>query len=140
MARGSDYLLAQQCSAQSFDQIEGAAFHLVRPIDREIDLPVFVERRERNIRRGRLRRGALRGGNADEAQALSMTLRQRFDCESCRRAATEPDDHVILNQLRCCLGGELECVPFSAGHGLCRAHNLVMAVVAFARIAAMAAA
>ena len=48
VARGGDDLLAQQCSAQSFDQIERAAFHLVRPIDREIDLPVFAERGERN--------------------------------------------------------------------------------------------
>ena len=116
VARGRDDLLAQQRSAQSLDQIERAALDFVGAVDREIDLPMFAERGERNVRRCGLRCRALRGGNADKAQALPMTPRKCFDRESRRRAAAEPDDHVILDQLHCGLGGgALESVPFDAG-------------------------
>ena len=105
VARGRNDLLAQQRSAQSFDQIERAALDFVGAVDREIDLAMFAERGERNVRGLRLRCRALRGGNADKAQALPMTPRECFDCESRRRAAAKPDDHVILDQLHRGLGG-----------------------------------
>ena len=76
VARRRDDLLAQQRAAQSLDQIERAALDLVRTVDREIDLAMLAERGERNARRLRLRRRTLRGGNADEAQALPMTPRR----------------------------------------------------------------
>ena len=98
-ARGRDDLLAQQGAAQPLDQIERAALDLVGAVDREIDLPMLGEGGERNARGLRLRRRSLRGGNADEAQALPMTPRQRLDRESRRRAGAEPDDHAILDQL-----------------------------------------
>jgi hypothetical protein len=69
LAAGDD-LLAQQGAAQSLDQLRVPRFDLVRAVDREIDLPMLGERGERNARRRRLRRGSLRGGNADKAQAL----------------------------------------------------------------------
>ena len=56
MASRRNDFFAQQRAAQSFDQIERAAFHLVRPIDREIDLAMLAEGREGNVRRGCLRR------------------------------------------------------------------------------------
>src|SRR5262249_43218769 len=84
VACSRDDLLAQQGPAQSFDQIERAALYFVRTVDREIDLEMFAERSERNVRRLRLRRSALRGRNADKAQALPMTPRKCFDCESHR--------------------------------------------------------
>jgi hypothetical protein len=41
-----------------------------------------------------------------------MAPRERFDHESCRRAAAKPDDHVILDQLHRGLdGGTLENIP-----------------------------
>src|SRR5215470_14697850 len=64
-----DNLLTQQGAAQSLDQIERAALYFVRTVDRQIDLAMFAERGERNVRRLRLRRSALRGRNADKAQA-----------------------------------------------------------------------
>src|SRR5262249_13182635 len=84
VACSRDDLLAQQGSAQSFDQIERTALHFVRTVDREVDLAMFVERSERDVRRLRLRRSALRGRNADKAQAWPMTPRKCFDCESRR--------------------------------------------------------
>ena len=42
-ARGGDDLLVQQGSAQPLDQIERAAFHFVRAVDRKIDLPMLGE-------------------------------------------------------------------------------------------------
>ena len=85
-ASGGDDLLAQQRSAQSLNQIERAAFHLVRAVDREIDLPMLGERSERNARGRRLRCRALRGCDADEAQASPMTPSERLTAN----AAVEP--------------------------------------------------
>src|SRR5262249_61176294 len=89
MACSRDDLLAQQGSAQSLDQIERAALHFVRTVDREIDLAMFAERSERNVRCLRLRRSALRGRNADKAQTLPMTPRQRLDRKGRSRPAAE---------------------------------------------------
>ena len=105
VARRRDDLLAQQRSTQSLDQIERAALHLVRAVDREIDLAMLAERCQRNISCRRLRRRALGGGNADKAQTLPMPPRECFDRESRRRAAAKPDDHVVLDQLHRGLGG-----------------------------------
>ena len=139
MARGRDNLLAQQGSAQSLDQIERAALHFVSAIDREIDLAMLAERGERNVRRLRLCCRTLRRGNADEAQALPMTPRERFDRESRRRAAAKPDDHVILDQLHRGLGGgALESVLISAGRGRSRIHDVTAAAATLARISAIA--
>ena len=139
VARRRNDFLAQQRSAQSFDQIERAALHFVRTVDREIDLAMFAERSERNVRRLRLRRRALRGGNADKAQALPMTPRQRLDCESRRRAAAKPDDHVILDQLHRRLGGgALERVAIRVGRGRSRVHDVTAAAAALARMSAIA--
>ena len=45
-----------------------------------------------------------------------MASRERFDRESRCRAAAEPDDHVIFDQLHRGLGsGTLESVPISTG-------------------------
>src|SRR6516162_11128221 len=99
VACGRNDFLAQQRATQSFDQIERAAFHLIRPIYREVDLAMLAEGRQRNVRRLRLRRRALGGGNADKAQALLTTPCKGLDCEGCRRAGTETYDHIILNQL-----------------------------------------
>ena len=44
-AGGSDDLLAQQRAAQTLDQIERAALHLVGAVDREIDLPMLARKR-----------------------------------------------------------------------------------------------
>src|SRR5215471_6513310 len=72
MASRRNDFFAQQRATESFDQIERAAFHLVRPIDREIDLAMLAKGCERNVRRCCLRRRALRRGNADEAQTLPL--------------------------------------------------------------------
>ena len=138
-ARGRNDLLAQQGSAQSLDQIERAALHLVRTIDREVDLAMLAERSERNVRGLRLRRRTLRGGNADKAQALPMPPRERLDREGCRRAAAKPDDHAILDQFHRRLGGgTLERVAISTGRRSSRAHDVTAAAAALARISAMA--
>ena len=139
VARGRDDLLAQQRAAQSFDQIERAAFDLVSAVDREIDLAMLAEGCERNVRRCGLRRRTLRGGNADEAQTLPMPPRKRLDCKSRRRAAAEPDHHVILDQLHRGLGGgALESVAVGARRGRRRVHDAVAAAAALARMSAIA--
>ena len=126
-------------AAQSLDQIERAALDFVRAVDREIDLAMFAERGERNVRRLRLRCRALRGGNADKAQTLPMTPRQRFDRESRRRAAAKSDDHVILDQLHRGLGGgALESVAIRVGRGRSRVHDVTAAAAALARMSAIA--
>src|SRR5258708_2863005 len=89
MACVRDDLLAQQCAAQPLDQIESAAFHLVRAVDREIDLPMLGERGERDARRRRLRRCSLRRGNADKAQTLPTPPRYSLDREIRLRAAAQ---------------------------------------------------
>ena len=137
-ARGGDDLLAQQGAAKAFDQIERAAFHLVRPVDRQIELPMLGEGRERNARGCRLGCRALGGRNADELQALPVTLRERLDGKRRGRAGAEPDDHPVLHELHRGLGGcALERV--APGIGRRRAHNWA-AAVALARMAAIAAA
>src|SRR5438093_4840071 len=50
-----DDLLAQQGTAQAFDQIERAPLHLVRTVDGEVDLPVLREGSEWDTPRPRLR-------------------------------------------------------------------------------------
>ena len=116
VARRRNDFLAQQRAAQTFDQIERAALDLIGSIDREIDLAMLAERRERNARRFRLRRRMLRSGNADEAQTLPVPPRQRFDRKGRGRAAAESDHHVILDQLHRRLGGgALERVAIRVG-------------------------
>jgi hypothetical protein len=139
MASRRNDFFAQQRAAQSFDKIERAAFHLVGPIDGEIDLAMFAERREGNVRRCCLRRRALRSGNTDEAQTLPLPPRQRLDRKGCSRTAAESDHHVILDQLRRCLGGSaLESVPFRVGRGRSRVHDVTAAAAALARMSAIA--
>jgi hypothetical protein len=47
---------------------------------------------------------------------LPTAPRERFERESCRRAAAKPDDHVILDQLyRSLGGGSLESVLINSG-------------------------
>ena len=139
VARGRNDFFAQQRATQSFDQIERAALHLVRSVDREIDLPMLAEGRERNVRRHRLRRRALRGGNADEAQALLLPPRQRLDRKGGRRSATESDHHVILDQLHRCLGGgALERVAIRVGRGRSHFHDVTAAAAALVRMSAIA--
>src|SRR5262249_62346885 len=79
--RGGNDLLAQQCSAQSFDQIECAAFHFVRAVDGEIDLPMFRKGRERDTRSRRLCRGSFRGRDSEKSQALPMASSESLDRE-----------------------------------------------------------
>src|SRR6516165_9596033 len=50
MASRRNDFFAQQRSAQSLNQIERAALLFVRTVDREIDLAMFAERSERNVR------------------------------------------------------------------------------------------
>ena len=126
-------------SAQSFDQIERAALDFVSTIDREIDLAMFAEGGERNIRGLRLCCRTLGGGNADKAQALPMTSGECFDSENRGRAAAKPDDHIILDQLHRRLGGgALESVAVSLGRGTRRIHDVTAAAAALARISAIA--
>ena len=126
-------------SAQSFDQIERATLDFVGAVDREIDLAMFAERGERNVGCFRLCCRAFRGGNTDKAQALPMTPRECFYCESRRRAAPKPDDHVILDQLhRGFGGGALESVPISMRRGRSRIHDVTAAAAALARMSAIA--
>ena len=128
VARGRDDLLAQQGSAQSFDQIERAALDFVGAIDRKIDLAMLAERGQRNSGRPGLRCRTLRGGNADKSEALPMAPRECFDRESRRRAAAKPDDHVILDQLHRGLGGgALESVHFNRGCGRSGIHDITAA-------------
>jgi len=139
VARGRHDLLAQQRATQSFDQIERAEFDLIRAVDREIDLPMLAEGRERNVRRCGLGRRALRGGNTDEAQTLPMPPRKRLDRKSCRRTAAESDHHVILDQLQRRLGGgTLECVAIRVGRRGGRLHDVTAAAAALARMSAIA--
>ena len=80
---------------------------------------------ERNAGRLRLRRRSLRGGNADEAQALPMPPGQRLDRESRRRAGAEPDDHAVLDQLdRRLRRRALQRVAIGIGRERGRAHGL----------------
>ena len=135
-----DDLLAQQGAAQPLDQVQGAAFDLVGAVDREVDLPMLREGRQRNAGRPRLRRGSLRCRNADEAQTLPMPPGQRLDRESRRRAGAEPDDHAILDQLdRRLRRRALQRVAIGIGWERGGAHGLAAPAVALARIAAMAA-
>jgi hypothetical protein len=141
VACSRDNLLAQQGSAQSLDQIERAALHFVGTINREIDLAMFAERRERNSGRLRLCCGAFRGRNADKAQALPMAPRECLDRKSRCRAAAKPDDHVLLDQLHRRLGGgPLKSVPISVGRGRSGVHDVTAAAAAIARISAIASA
>ena len=96
---GSDDLFMQQRSAASLDQIERAALHFVGAIDREIDLAMLAERRQRNTRGACQVCDPLRGGNADKAQPLSPQAGKRLDSEGRGRAAAEPDDHVVFDKL-----------------------------------------
>ena len=102
--RGHD-LLAQQSSAQSLDQIERAALHFVGAVDREIDLSMLAERRQWNISCRRLRGRNLGCRNTNKTQPLPLPPGECFDCESRRRAAAKPDDHVVLDQLHRGFGG-----------------------------------
>jgi hypothetical protein len=139
VARSRNNLFAQQGSAQSFDQIECATLDFVGAVDREIDLAMFAERGERNVGCFRLCCRAFRGGNTDKAQALPMTPRECFYCESRRRAAPKPDDHVILDQLhRGFGGGALESFAVGARRGRRRVHDAVAAAAALARMSAIA--
>src|SRR6516225_8493790 len=62
-----------------------------------------------------------------------MAPRERFERESCRRAAAKPDHHVILDQLHCSLGcGTLESVLINTGRGRRRIHDITTAVATLA--------
>lgn len=81
---GGDDLLMQQGAAAPLDQIESAVFHLVRAIDREIELSMLGKCRQHDTGGCRLGRRALRGGNGDKAQTLPATSRERRDGKSSR--------------------------------------------------------
>src|SRR5262245_8705811 len=82
------------------------------------DLTMLGEGREWNACGLGLRRRAVGGGNAEEAQALSVTTRQGLNGEGCGRPGAEADDHPVLNELnRCLCGCALQGVSLRAGCG-----------------------
>src|SRR5262245_15605004 len=72
-ARGSDDLLVQQRAAETLDEVKRLAFHFIGAVDRKINLSMFAERSERNVRSLRLGSRALRSSNADELQSFSVS-------------------------------------------------------------------
>jgi hypothetical protein len=108
----------QQGAAESLDQVERAAFHLVGAVDRQIDLPVRREGGQRDAQRRCLGRSLL--GGPDETQSLPITRCQGFEREGRSRARAEPDDHAIPDQLGSCVGRralERDAVRAGAGAG-----------------------
>src|ERR1700733_148757 len=73
-AGGGDDLLPQQGPAQTFDQIQRAALHFIRTVDREIDRSMHCERGERDSLGCRLRGRSFRCRNAKKAKALAMAF------------------------------------------------------------------
>jgi hypothetical protein len=79
LAGRSNNLLPQQRSAPPLDQVERAAFHLVCAVDRKIDALMFAEGGERDASCRCLRCRTLRSRDAEETQALPVTLGERLD-------------------------------------------------------------
>ncbi len=97
-AGGGNDLLPQQGAAQTFDQIERAALHFIRTVDREIDRRCTAKEVSGMPSAAASRCRSFRGRNANKAKALAMASGKRLDGEGGRRAGAKSDDHAVLNQ------------------------------------------
>jgi hypothetical protein len=78
-ARDRHDFLVKERTAQSLDQIERAPFRLIRAVNREIDLPMLCEGREWNSCDTGQGCRAVGGRDAEEAQALPVSLSESLD-------------------------------------------------------------
>src|ERR1700743_2120367 len=78
-ASHGDDLLAKQRAAVALDQMKGSALHLVRPVDREVELRLACEVGEWNAEGLCLTMGLDRGSDRDDVQTLANAASDLID-------------------------------------------------------------
>ena len=106
LAGGGDDFFAQQRPTVTLNQRQSAELHFVGAVDGEIDFVDVCESDQRNPEAAGLFGGAFRGRDAGETQSFFRDAAAEFAYEvGGGGAGAEADDHAVLDELRCGLGG-----------------------------------